>query len=283
MRDDFVFFILSHGRPNDQYTLNLLLSAGYTGDWYIICDNLDESLDQYKEIYGDKIIVFDKDEWFDKTDTFETSRDYRSVVYARNASIQIAKDMGYKYMAQFDDDQKSFMIRYEMDDKLKSQKIDSNIDTVISAFVDMLEETPVEALAFGHGMNYIGGINGPWQKQIGNFLYSTFFFKVDADFEFRGLHNEDYILTSHYAKRGRLLYNIFTVQTHDFERGSNEGGLQGLYRDFTTYAVAFYAVIESPDSTKVRVDKRGDSNISQPQRFRIPCVLNEKWRKSDAQ
>lgn len=282
MRDDFAFFIVSNGRPNNQATLDQILNSGYSGDWFIVCDDLDVKLDEYKERYGDKILVFNKVEWAEKTDTYESSHDLRSVVYARNASIQLARDLGYKYMAQFDDDQKRFTLRVEEGDKLRSQVVEENMDAVLSAYVQLLEDTPIEVLAMGNGMNYIGGLNGAFQKRMGTWLYSTFFIKLDSEIEFRGLHNEDYILTSHYAKRGHLLYNIYDVQTNDFQRGTNEGGLFDIYQATSSYQLAFYAILESPDSTLIRTDSLGQSHISQYQKYRIPRLLNEKWRLPNA-
>lgn len=282
MRDDFAFFIVSHGRPHNQATLEQILGAGYTGDWYIVCDNLDSTLPQYKEKYGEHVLVFDKEQWAEKTDTFESKRDLRSVVYARNASIALAQELGYKYMAQFDDDQKRFTIRYEDGDQLKSQVVDSGMDEIINAYVQILEDTRIDIISMGNGMNYIGGLSGAFKKRMGTWLYSTFFLKVDAGIEFRGLHNEDYILTSHYAKRGMSLYNIFDVQATDLLRGTNEGGLFDIYQATSSYQIAFYAILECPDSTMIRTDELGQSHISQYQKFRIPRLLNEKWRKIDA-
>ena len=38
-REDFAIFILSHGRANNVKTVKTLEREGYTGKWYIICDN----------------------------------------------------------------------------------------------------------------------------------------------------------------------------------------------------------------------------------------------------
>ena len=41
MRNDFVVFILSHGRANSLVTVDSLNRCGYTGKWYIILDDED--------------------------------------------------------------------------------------------------------------------------------------------------------------------------------------------------------------------------------------------------
>ena len=52
MRDDFAVFILSHGRADNLITLKTILHCGYTGKYYIIVDNEDESIDRYIEKFG---------------------------------------------------------------------------------------------------------------------------------------------------------------------------------------------------------------------------------------
>jgi hypothetical protein len=52
VRDDFAIFILSHGRPDNIYTVNTLNKVGYTGKYYFILDNEDPTIDGYKEKFG---------------------------------------------------------------------------------------------------------------------------------------------------------------------------------------------------------------------------------------
>ena len=60
MRDDFAVFILTHGRADNVETMKALKKGGYTGKWYMILDNEDDTEDKYRENFGDDhIIVFD--------------------------------------------------------------------------------------------------------------------------------------------------------------------------------------------------------------------------------
>jgi hypothetical protein len=68
MPDTFAVFILSHGRANNVKTYKALQRSGSTGKIYILVDDEDKQLSQYKEIYGDKVIVFSKDEVATYTD-----------------------------------------------------------------------------------------------------------------------------------------------------------------------------------------------------------------------
>lgn len=49
MRNDFAILILSHGRPDKLYTLKALEKANYTGKWYIVIDDEDETENEYRK------------------------------------------------------------------------------------------------------------------------------------------------------------------------------------------------------------------------------------------
>ena len=123
--NDFVIFILSHGRVNNIYTLKSLRNHGYTGKIIFICDNEDESVNEYLEKFKD-VQVFDKKEiakTFDEGDNFQ---DRRSIVYARNACFNIAKLLGFKYFIQMDDDYTRFEYRVYCNETQKPKFI-SNV------------------------------------------------------------------------------------------------------------------------------------------------------------
>lgn len=52
MNEKFAVFILSYGRPNNIITLNTLKKCGYTGEWYIVIDNEDDTADEYYKNFG---------------------------------------------------------------------------------------------------------------------------------------------------------------------------------------------------------------------------------------
>ena len=121
MRNDFAVLILSHGRPNNIKTIKALENANYTGKYYIVIDNEDKTKDEYIKLYGDKVIIFDKQAISDnpKYDKFDNNNNNKVIFFARNASMEIAKDLGLKYYIQFDDDYNRFEFRYEKDGVLK--------------------------------------------------------------------------------------------------------------------------------------------------------------------
>jgi hypothetical protein len=104
MRDDFCAFILSHGRPDRVHTYKTLMKAGYTGKVYIVIDDEDKTADEYRKIYGDKVLQFCKQEYAEKLDEGDNTGKRTSTIYARAAMFDLAPQVGCKYFIQLDDD-----------------------------------------------------------------------------------------------------------------------------------------------------------------------------------
>lgn len=99
----FVAFILTHGRPDRVLTYEKLRKHGYTGKIYIVCDDEDKTLPEYRKRFGD-VLVFSKSEiakTFDEGDNFG---DRRAIIYARNACFELARQIGATHFIELDDD-----------------------------------------------------------------------------------------------------------------------------------------------------------------------------------
>ena len=129
---DFAVFILTHGRPDNVKTFSTLKKCGYTGKIFLIVDNEDKAIDKYINIYGkDRVRVFDKKAMADEIDEGNNFNNRKVIVHARNASFEIAKQLGITYFVQFDDDYYYFGYRYEA-----GAKIIKNLDNVFDILVD---------------------------------------------------------------------------------------------------------------------------------------------------
>ena len=96
MRNDFAVFIITHKRLDRLHTYKTLLQCGYTGEIYLVVDDLDPSISSYEERYNN-VIVFDKMEYVRYTDTGMIEPLINFAVFARNATEDIATGLGYKY------------------------------------------------------------------------------------------------------------------------------------------------------------------------------------------
>ena len=94
MNEKFAVFILTHGRAKKQDTYRTLRKAGYTGKVYFLIDDEDNQQEEYKKQYGKQVIIFDKKQAASITDAGDNFPKRNSVIYARNANIEIAQNLG---------------------------------------------------------------------------------------------------------------------------------------------------------------------------------------------
>lgn len=281
MRDDFAVFILTHGRPEKIVTLNSLKAGNYTGKYYIVIDNEDDKEDEYRRLYGDKVIQFDKLAISKTFDTADLSEDRRTIVYARNACFDIAKQIGVKYFLELDDDYTSFMYRYPDNGKL-GYAAAKNLDALFEAMIEFLDVSGALAVAFAQGGDFIGGINsGTFQKGLLRKAMNTFFCDVEKPFEFVGRINEDVNTYTLLGNKGKLLFTITNANITQVQTQANAGGMTDVYLDSGTFLKSFYSVIFSPQA--VKISTMGDKHMRIHHKVNwnacTPKILNEKYKK----
>ena len=165
---DFVAFILTHGRPNNVITIESLKKCGYTGRVIIVIDNEDETSEEYYKKFGkDNVVMFDKLEMsktFDEADNF---KDRKSIVYARNACFNIAKDLGIKYFIQLDDDYTTFRFASnEKEEYITSNTAINNLDNIFDSLLKFYKSTSIKSIAMAQGGDFIGGIKSRVWKVV---------------------------------------------------------------------------------------------------------------------
>ena len=160
MRNDFAVFILTHGRADNVVTAHALKRGGYTGKTYFIIDDEDEQGDEYRRRYGkENVIVFDKQAAYDRADTMDNFNEHRAIIYARNESFRIAKELGLTYFLMLDDDYREIDLRYEDEEKLKA-KICLQYDRLFNDMIKFLDESGAITVAFCQGGDFVGGLDG---------------------------------------------------------------------------------------------------------------------------
>lgn len=259
MREDFAALILTHGRPTQVHTYKTLRRCGYTGRIVIVIDNDDKKAEQYKAAFGNEVIVFDKAaiaETFDEGDNFQ---DRRAIIYARNASFDIAKDLGLRFFVQLDDDYSKFEHTFDSDQRYGYKPV-SDLDTIFSAMCDYLAATPFASIAFSQGGDHIGGGQSTLNKKIGTRrkAMNSFFCDTEKPFGFVGRINEDVNTYTCEQRRGLLFLTALAIKLVQKQTQSNVGGMTDLYLDSGTYVKTFYSVMYAPSCVKV-------SSISSPQ------------------
>lgn len=257
MRNDFAVLILTHGRPEKVYTYKTIRKAGYTGKIFIVVDNEDQTIDAYRKLYGDEVVVFDKAavaEWTDDGDNFGH---HRGVLYARNAAWDIAERVGVKLFIVLDDDYTSFWLRYDHRLDYASIEIKSHMDDVLHAMIELYERVPMLSFAMSQGGDHIGG--GGTEDNPGGQAFpslrrkamNSFICSTDRRFQFFGRINEDTTANLLHTWRGELFFTLLHAMLVQLPTQQNSGGLTELYLDQGTYVKTFYSVLYAPSCVKI--------------------------------
>lgn len=244
----FAIFILTNGRPNHQYTLEFLRKS-FKGDVFLICDNEDKTLKEYQNNYGEKVIVFDKKEWVSKSDPMDNFQSKNSVLYARNAVFEIAKDMGYEFFVMVDDDVTGLSFRYEKDGKLVGKPV-KDFNKVSSVILETMDNTGTDFFSFGMDKIYIGGSsNGQYRKKIIDKVYCFIFCRTEQQHFYKGIMNEDEINNILSMSVGKLAKSLTAIQIQYKPIGrDNIGGNAETYNEngYYSYIRNFYPIIAFP-------------------------------------
>lgn len=281
MRDDFAVFILTHGRANNVITVKTLKQQGYTGKWYIVIDNEDDQECEYRRIYGDRVLQFDKLAISKTFDTMDTQQDRRTIVYARNACFDLAKKVGVRYFLELDDDYTVFMNRYEENGKSKNYNY-KNLDLVFGAMVDFLIDSKADTVAMAQGGDFIAGVSGgAFQKGILRKAMNTFFCDVEKPFQFLGRINEDVNTYTRLGSIGWLGFTVTSLQMNQKQTQKNKGGMSTVYLDSGTYLKSFYSVVGMPSAVRIQEMGRTQKRIHHAVEWEkcVPMILNECYKK----
>ena len=282
MREDFAAFILTHGRPDRVYTYETLAKSGYTGKIYIVIDDEDETGDEYRKRYGDKVLTFSKSniaKTFDEGDNFN---DRRAIIYARNACFDLARFVGIRYFIQLDDDYTQFRYRFDKKRKWRVEWIRS-IDAVFESMIRFLSESPFASVAMSQGGDHLGGQSGGYARSIKTVrkAMNTFVCDTHRQFSFFGRINED-VNTYTCAQRAGLSFLTFLgFGVEQKTTQSNAGGMTELYQDSGTYVKSFYSVMYCPSGVTIRAMRSENPRLHHAINWKAvaPKIIREAHRK----
>lgn len=288
---NFAAFILTHGRPQSQYTYKALRAHGYTGPVYFVVDNEDKTLPAYQAAYGERVQVFDKRAIAATFDNGDTNTDYRSVVYARNACYDIARRLGVRYFIQLDDDYITFEPRILASGKYVAGKRIKQLDKVFALLLQWLIDAQLDCVAISQGGDWIGGGGesrkrspSPWYKQFSvnvRKIMNSFILDATRPVQFVGRINEDVNTYVVAGGRGAKFFTMPTVMLQQRQTQTNAGGMTELYKAQGTYTKSFFTIMMAPSCS--RIAAMGDAHKRLHHRIAwkhaVPVVIPERFRK----
>jgi len=278
--EKFCAFILTHGRADRVYTYKALKKSGYTGPIVFVLDNEDKTVEQYKKNFKEKICIFDKKAIASKIDDGDNFNDRRAIIYARHACFEIAKELGYEYFIQLDDDYTDFRHKKNHLGEYIDKKI-KNFDAVMDAMLDYYKSIPALSIAMAQGGDFIGGKMGNSWKKPKRKCMNSFICSVHRPYKFFGRLNEDVSAYTNLGSRGGLFLTIMNVALQQKQTQSGSGGMTEVYLESGTYVKTFYSVMYQPSSVKVGVMSGKNARIHHQIRWRntVPRILSEEHKK----
>ena len=283
---NYAVFILTHGRPDNVVTYNSLRKSGYTGKIYLIVDDEDKTIDEYKKKYNDEVVVFSKKDYQGKFDLMDNFKGNKVIVYARNACYDIARNLGLDYFFEYEDDYTSFLHRYVDGEKLGSA-LCKRMNDILTNMITCLENTKATTIAFVQGGDCIGGAKTFHSIQFKRKAMNSFLFKVNQDPKqdciFIGRMNDDVNTYLSQGKIGKLFFQISNVMLVQKATQSNVGGNTESYKEFGTYVKSFYSIMTSPSCCKINMMGSAHQRIHHKINWNnaVPKIIHERHKKSN--
>lgn len=278
--ENFAAFILTHGRPDRQYTLASLRKHGYTGRVILLIDDEDSTAEEYRARYGEMVQTFSKLEVARSIDEGDNFEDRRAIIYARNAAFQVAKRLGIDWFIQLDDDYTAFAHRRDENQEPITGRSIRDLDAIFDAFLDYYRAIPALSIAMAQTGDWVGGARCTTGHKVKRKAMNSFFCSPSRPFTFVGRINEDVNTYTSLGSRGGLFFTIQDCVLQQKQTQTNAGGMTELYLDSGTYIKSFYSVMYHPTGVRVGFDPNM-GRIHHRMRWRriAPVILREEFRK----
>lgn len=255
MNYNFACMIISHGRPNNIPTVSSLKKSGYSGKIYILIDDEDETIEQYKHNYRN-VIVFNKQYFIDKNDLLFNKSLRKVAVHARNAAEYIAKELDLDYYLLLDDDIVNFHYRYA-DNKLHSKKF-YNLDFAFDEYIKYMNNANIATIGLAHDGMFLGGnikmFEQP-QHSKNRILANAFIRNMRYEVHWGPDMCEDFITSINENNKSNVWITLPFIGIHCKKQGmkkqKSDGGNSEAYLVDGNYGVAKFAVLSLPNCYKL--------------------------------
>ena len=283
-------FIMSHGRPDKQFTYTTLRREGYTGPIRIVCDDEDSTVDQYKANFPGEVLVFNKVETIKKTETFYNQPYHKTVMYARHTLYDFSKQLGWTHFIMMDDDYYHIYFKWNHYYKevgltrfkgMEAQRLDELFD----ATFDFLAVSKANTISFAQGGDTLGGSSGKaGTHYLSRKAMNSHFVDVSRPLDFRGFVNEDVNLYAEFPGN-RFIFQTNRVSVDPAHTQQSAGGATDLYLAFGTYVKSFMTVMCAPSCTKVKWMQNGKQQGRLHHMVKVknacPAIVSGRWAKVD--
>ena len=263
--DELKIFILSHKSPYKCETLDTLKRLNFKGKCFILIDDEDDFVEEYKNIYKDNLIIFHKKDYYDKVDLGVQTSNLPSTshpVFARNAVEDIAKEMNLDYYILADDDISDFKYRIPIHEYRKLPVLNvHNIDNILSLYVEFMFNYNIYCIGACTPNFYIGGY-----EKIVSVDYITRI--CISNFYIRNLRVgnikwimpiDDYTTSIINGVHGRLFFTLYPleviVRPQYTQKGANKkDGMVDFYKNTTSFERSYCSYMVTPSFINVKLE-----------------------------
>ena len=281
--------ILSHNSADNVLTYDMLSRMLCDLPVHVLVDNEDKMLSEYKARFGDKVLlVYNKSEVASQCDTFiGGDRNLPCAMVARNAALEKARELGYRFLVLLDDDIKRMQYVYDNNGHLGRSEIKS-FDKVVKAVVNFMRDGLVQATSFSFRASYFGGVNGQFfnKRLIQNGLAQVWIIDTIYDMQFRGKILEDGVYCYDSAQKGEVCFRITDLCFDALPMGDRPNKKEGLGETYDKYSeLAFnFLLIPHPSILKVKHNEKavptyGHNIPYVNMNYACPKIISERYRK----
>lgn len=278
----FAVFIISHERADRVDTYTVLKKGGYTGKIFVVVDDVDKQLNEYKERFKKNLLIFNKMDYIDSADTVEPYKRYASAVYARNAVEDFAKEIHLDTFLMIDDDITGLRYRWVENGSVKSLVVKGGLDKVFEYYSQYMLDTEIACTSFPFTMFYIAGTHD-LERRISEYrhTYQIHIRNAHKEVEWTGTINHDTITQLLTMKKGYIWWSIPHLVFDAKPMNSEKGGLKEVYDTIGDFNMAFLAMITSPDCCSIvpSKGKRSSLQIKENKLTSYPMIVSQEYKK----
>jgi hypothetical protein len=216
----------------------------------------------------------------DKSDEANNFDNRNVISHARNYCFELAKELGYKYFIQLDDDYYEFIYKFS---DAKGQVLAKDINRIFLSMFEFYIKSNALSICFAQTGDFIGGIDNG--KGIYRFskrkCMNSFFCSTEKPFKFIGSINEDVNTYTTLANRGHLFLNIPVFAINQKDSQTQKNGMSDIYKLQGTYVKSFTTVLMQPANVKISIMNASHKRIHHSINWKAttPMIIDLKHKK----
>lgn len=221
------------------------------------------------------MLVYNKQDYINSTDTCYNQPKRRVAVYARNACYDLAKTIGKRFFFVVDDDLKFMQAKTIEGQSLRGKKVRKSIVfKILNAYKDWQEKSRFACVGFAGVGEFLGGIKSQIiKKGVARILQNFYCCDVEKRLEFKSVFCEDVTTAVLSCSRGKTVISPYVIMAaFDVGKGTSVADYNGQ-----GYEYNFSCVMLAPASYKATYKKGCFGNKLKSNYF--PMILSGRWKK----